>query len=67
VRNFVEAAGNLVGRLPDIVHGREFRDQMARFIPLDVQERTLLKPKYLDGLQSAVARLVKQAGDLAAA
>ncbi|PWQ99577.1 nucleotidyl transferase AbiEii/AbiGii toxin family protein [Leucothrix arctica] len=30
-------------RLPDIIHGKPFQDEMSRFIPMDVQERTLLK------------------------
>lgn len=30
-------------RLPDIIHGKPFQDEMSRFIPTDVQERTLLK------------------------
>ena len=37
----------LIDRLHAIVYGKEFRDQMLRFIPHEVQERTLLKDKFL--------------------
>ena len=40
-------AERLIERLPQIIAGKEFRDQMLRFIPADVQERTLLKDKFL--------------------
>lgn len=40
-------AAQLIDRLPAIIRGKEFRDQMSRFIPQDVQERTLLKDKFL--------------------
>jgi predicted nucleotidyltransferase component of viral defense system len=40
-------ARQLIERLPQIIRGKEFKDQMSRFIPADVQERTLLKDKFL--------------------
>ncbi len=33
-----------------IVHGKMFMDEMSRFIPVDVQERTLKKAKFLEFL-----------------
>lgn len=59
-------AERLVGRLPDIIHGKEFRAQMSRFIPLDVQERTLLKDKFLVLLEQETARAVGNAAQAAA-
>jgi len=50
VARYGALAADLAERLPGIVHGKEFRDQMTRFIPLDVQERTLLKSGFLDML-----------------
>jgi len=48
-------------RLHDIIHGKDFENEMKRFIPLDVQEQTLLKPKFklflvneIDGLLGEV-------------
>ena len=29
--------------LPEIIHGREFKEQMSRFLPMDVQKRTIDK------------------------
>jgi len=51
----------LVERLPDIVHGKEFRDQMSRFIPRDVQERTLSKDHFLALLERETAEALNAA------
>ncbi len=32
--------------LPGIVNGKEFKDQMSRFLPLDVQQNTIERKKY---------------------
>ena len=32
--------------LPEIIHGKEFREQMSRFLPMDVQKRTIDREKY---------------------
>ncbi len=39
-----------INHLDEIVHGKMFMDEMSRFIPIDVQERTLKKPKFLEFL-----------------
>lgn len=51
-------AARLIGRLPDIIHGKEFLDQMSRFIPLEVQERTLLKEKFLTLLGNETGKVL---------
>ena len=58
-------AARLIGRLPDIIHGKEFRDQMSRFIPLDVQERTLLKEKFLTLLGNETGKVLGIAASVA--
>ena len=55
----------LVGRLPEIIHGKEFRDQMSRFIPLDVQERTLSKEKFLTLLGNETGKVLGIAASVA--
>jgi len=57
---------NMLDRLDDIVHGKAFMDEISRFIPVDVQERTLKKDKFLTflmnedkGLLLEVERFVK--------
>ena len=32
--------------LPEIIHGKEFNEQMSRFLPMDVQKRTIDREKY---------------------
>jgi len=46
-------------RLPDIVHGSQFRQEMARFIPTEVQERTLKKDKFYDFLVVEIRDLLQ--------
>ncbi len=61
VQEYADKTGGMIERLPRIIHGADFRDQMSRFIPLDVQERTLLKDNFLIALQDTVIRLLTQA------
>jgi predicted RNase H-like nuclease len=49
----------LIERLPRIIEGKEFKDQMSRFIPSGVQERTLLKDKFLTLLVNETTRALK--------
>jgi predicted nucleotidyltransferase component of viral defense system len=56
---------NFVVRLPGIIHGKDFRDQMSRFIPLDVQQGTLLKEKFLTLLENETVALLGSAAQLA--
>lgn len=51
----------LIGRLHAIVYGKEFHDQMLRFIPLEVQERTLLKDKFLGMLVVETGEVLRRA------
>lgn len=51
----------MIGLVPEIVHGREFLDQMSRFIPLDVQQRTLLNENFLTILQNETVSLLTKA------
>ena len=53
--DYAAKAERFIERLPTTVHGKDFRDQMSRFVPLDVQERTLLKEKFLDLLVAETA------------
>lgn len=46
------------GRLPDIVRGTAFATEMSRFLPDDVQQRTLAKPKFLDFLAAEIDGLL---------
>jgi len=52
--------------LPEIVHGKEFKEQMSRFLPLNVQERTIDRKKYrillIKELNMLLSDLSKEAG-----
>jgi predicted nucleotidyltransferase component of viral defense system len=50
VENYQDKLQNMIDNLEKIVHSKSFMDEMARFIPMDVQERTLKKAKFLDFL-----------------
>jgi predicted nucleotidyltransferase component of viral defense system len=50
----------MIGRLPDIIKGKPFRDEMNRFLPADVIERTLAKEKFFDFLQNRVTGLLME-------
>lgn len=50
----------MIGRLPEIIKGKPFRDEMNRFLPADVIERTLAKQKFSDFLQSRVTALLTE-------
>jgi hypothetical protein len=52
-------AERLIERLPQIIAGKEFADQMSRFIPSDVRERTLLKDKFLTLLTNETSRALR--------
>jgi len=60
VEDYGELTTRLIERLPDIVHGRDFRDQMSRFIPLDVQERSLLKDRFLELLERETTEVLRE-------
>lgn len=47
---YPEKLKTMLDRLDAIVRGKEFRDEMSRFIPTDVLERTLQKEKFIDFL-----------------
>jgi len=50
VDDYPEKLNEMVNRLEEIIRGKDFQDEMSRFIPVDVQERTLQKNKFIDFL-----------------
>ena len=50
--------------LPAIVHSETFRYEMSRFIPKDVQQRTLDKDKFYDFLTNEIKGLLQEVGRL---
>jgi predicted nucleotidyltransferase component of viral defense system len=50
----------IISNLDKIIHGKDFQDEIKRFIPIDVQERTLLKEKFLDFLTAENNNLLSE-------
>jgi hypothetical protein len=40
----------MISRLTEIIRSNEFKNELTRFIPFDVLERTLQKEKFIDFL-----------------
>jgi hypothetical protein len=55
--------GKLRGRLNDIVRSADFANELSRFLPGDVQQRTLQKPKFLDFLVLEIDGLLAKASE----
>jgi predicted nucleotidyltransferase component of viral defense system len=51
---------HMVKRLPEIINGEVFQRELVRFIPQEVVERTLKKPKFNQFLANEVASLLQQ-------
>ena len=57
---YTEKLKKMINRLDEIVRGKEFRDEMSRFISTEVLERTLEKEKFIDFLISENISLLLQ-------
>lgn len=60
VEHWPEWAEEMRGQLPEIIHGKTFRDTLTRFIPVDVQERTLDREGFLEHLLQSTDQLLDQ-------
>jgi len=47
IDNYAQKIDAMLSRLKEIIYGKEFKDQMSRFLPMDLQKNTLLDEKYL--------------------
>lgn len=61
VEGYEQRVKDIVQRLPDIVRGTACLDALRRFLPMDVQERTLDQQKFLTYLESTVASTLRGA------
>tara|TARA_R110002110_G_scaffold383245_2_gene594572 strand:- start:3806 stop:4699 length:894 start_codon:yes stop_codon:yes gene_type:complete len=64
VNRYQETVIKMIDRLPDIINGKPFIDEISRFIPMNIQERTLKKPHFLDHLNSETTALLKEVHNL---
>lgn len=58
VTDYESKLENLQRELPVIVHGDAFKSEMARFLPMDVQERTFRKDKFRDFLANEIKEML---------
>ncbi|MFI4957152.1 MAG: nucleotidyl transferase AbiEii/AbiGii toxin family protein [Gammaproteobacteria bacterium] len=57
IQDYAENLEQMIVRLPEIIRSNDFKSQMARFIPMSVQERTLGKDKFYDFLENEMRDL----------
>lgn len=58
IEGFDEKLDSMREHLREIIYGDAFVNEMRRFLPMDVQERTLLKDKFLEFLASDIGELL---------
>ena len=58
ISDFESRVEDIRNRLSDIVHSDGFQSEMTRFLPVDVQERTLQKNKFCDFLASEIREML---------
>lgn len=59
IANYTERLDKMWQALPGIIHGHAFKFEMTRFIPMDVQQRTLAKEKFYDHLSNEIRGLLE--------
>ena len=60
IEDYPQKLDRMLKRLPEIIEGNVFQREMARFIPLDVAERTLDKPKFRQFLVSELREMLER-------
>ena len=61
VRQWPEWAEDMRLQLPEIIYGKAFRETLDRFIPVDVQARTLEREGFLEHLTQSTDSLIEKA------
>ncbi len=60
IADYPEKLALMLERLPQIIEGEVFQREISRFIPQEVAERTLQKPKFYQFLTTEVSGVLKQ-------
>jgi len=58
IKDYPKKLEKMIESANEIVKSKDFLEQMSRFTPLDVQERTLQKSKFFDFLASEIKQLL---------
>jgi predicted nucleotidyltransferase component of viral defense system len=59
-KDYPQKLNALLDRLDKVVRGKDFMNEMSRFIPMDVQKRTLKKDKFIELLINENRSLLEQ-------
>lgn len=57
-QDYPDKLHEMIDKIGEIVRSKEFKDEIARFVPIDVFERTLQKDKFLDYLINEIKSLL---------
>ena len=60
IDRYVDKLDSMRMRLPEVIKGDSFQNEMRRFLPIEVQERTLDKDKFLVFLTNEVSEMLQQ-------
>ena len=60
VNSYEDKLESMLKRLPEIIRGEAFRNEMRRFLPVDVWERTLAKEKFSIFLMNEIKEMLEQ-------
>lgn len=60
ISDYPQKLNTMLERLPEIIKGDVFHREMSRFIPQNVAERTLDKPKFYGFLTAEIISLLRQ-------
>lgn len=59
IKGYEVMLGTMIGRIPEIVAGNQFKDEMRRFTPSNIFERTLGQEKFEHFLMNNVTQILK--------
>ena len=60
IENYQRKLDQMLKRLPEIIEGNVFKRELERFIPMDMAERTLDKPKFRQFLISELSEMLER-------
>lgn len=58
ISDYAEKLEARIANIDEIVSGNELKNQMTRFLPQDVLERTILKDKYIKYMSNEIVELL---------
>lgn len=59
IHDYNKTVETMITKLPQIIHSKEFHSEMSRFIPMNIQERTLKEDKFYQFLETEISEMLK--------